>query len=817
MDNNFRIVIDKFTCVYAPVLGVLTIAGIIGRFLEIMIVSIRHGIGIYDESVLLIALTMDLQLILMVSLPLALIFYLLKKAGLTSGTIVIASIAGLTISVWLLLSLYFSSTLTPLGPEFWAYSMSEMTDTVLAAESHIELKLALFSLLVLFFINLLYRVAKWLSSFSYQTRVGFTGAFASTAILLSTLTLFQSENSDHLASNKLFYFVQSGIEINTETAADYEPLNNSEFPFLKRATQEDVLGPYFEDISEPPNIVFVLVESLGGEFVGKNGQWVGFAPFIDSLAENGLYWENGLSLSGRTFGMVPSLFGSLPPGNNGFMDLGPEYPDHTSLIRILGDQGYHTSFYSGYNTYFDGLNYFLDYQGIDFIMNSEWISDEFGDSYDTGGNYWGYDDKSLFEIANALSDTVSVFPRLEIYHTLQSHSPFTVPDEEAYRQRFDEHLRDLSASASKKESFERYRSELTTLLFADDAVRAFFNEYKKREQYSNTIFVITGDHWLIPVPQTSKISRYHVPIIIYSDLIREPIRFESVNSHANIVPALTSFLENSANLSLPDSVHWIGDTMDTTRIFRNIHSIPLMQNKNQLSDYISGSYYLNNNTLYQVGNELNLTEVSNSQKKNELLGELNLLKSKNSYAINNNRLYPDILNNDQMSGYEFITEYSAMFDKIDASGLSVDEQFRMAREYAFDGDYDRARSIAKRLLLEVPNYHDVRILLGRTYAWNGEYEKARENLKDVIRRDQNYYDTYNALSDAEYWAGNYVEALNVINQGLSFHPENELFLEKKIKFLLALERTADARITYSELRGINPAHESLDQLESQLF
>ena len=817
MNRSIKVITDKFTRIYIPVLGVLITAIITARLFEIFLITIRHGSSLFGAKEVAAGIATDLQLIILLSVPLSLLFYTIRRKVKKVRLLTLSIIAGLVSAVLLLLSFYYTATLTPLGPEFWAYSYSEMSDTVIAAESYIVLKLMFFVISITVFITALYWLIKWITSFSFQTRVGFMILFFLIATIGSVFLAYQLPDKSHIASNKLSYFVMSSFAESSDNLVQFDPNSSPEFPFFKRSTQKDVLGSFFKNISEPPNIVFLLVESLGGEFVGKNGQWGGFAPFIDSLAENGLYWENGLSLSGRTFGMVPSLFASLPPGNNGFMDLGPDYPVHTSLIRMLGDQGYHTSFYSGYNTYFDGLNYFLNYQGIDFVMNREWISNEFGNSYDTGGNYWGYDDKSLFDIANILSDTASVFPRLEIYHTLQSHSPFTVPDEEAYQRKFDQHLRDLSVPASKKESFERYRSELTTLLFTDDAVRDFLNKYKNRESYSNTIFVITGDHWLVPVPQTSKISRYHVPIIIYSDLIREPVRFESVNTHANIVPALSSFLENNANLSLPDSVHWIGETMDTTRTFRNIHSVPLMQNKNQLSDYISGSYYLNNNTLYQVGNGLNLTEVSNSQKKSELLEELNLFKSKNSYAINNNKLYPDIINNDQMTGYEFITEYSTMFEEIDASGLSIDEQFRMAQDYAFDGDYDRARSIAKRLLLESPGYHDVRILIGRTYAWNREYEKAREILKEVQRRDSSYYDTYNALYDTEYWAGNYEQALNVVNKGLSFHPGNETFLEKKINVLLALERTADARKIFSELRGINPSHESLDQLEAQLF
>lgn len=817
MDNKFKSAIDSLTREYVPVLGVFIVAAFGMRLMEASLVYYQHGASVYGPGELAGALLIDLRLVILVSLPLSLISYLTNRAGTTAGVFIISVITGISAVITLLLSFYYSSTLTPLGPEFWAYSMSEMMDTVIAAERFVGLKLVAFLLLAIFFIIAAYRMVKWLSGRTFSFRMRFMVTTVVTAAFGSLILYPQSSTLAEVTSNKLSYFVTSALEQSAEPIIEYEPIEDIEYPFLRRSTQGDVLGPFFKDLSEPPNIVFILVESLGGEFVGRKGQWTGFAPFIDSLAASGLYWENGLSMSGRTFGMIPSLIGSLPPGKNGFMDFGPDYPSHTSIIRMLDQQGYTTSFYSGYNTYFDGLNYFLDYQGTDVIMNKEWISTQFESLYETESNYWGYDDKTMFEIASAVADTATDEPRLEIYHTLQTHSPFTVPHEREYAQRFNERLETLNLSSSDTERFQRYRSELTTLLFTDDALRDFMEEYKKRARYSNTLFIITGDHWLIPVPQTSRISRYHVPIIFYSELIKEPVRFESVNTHANITPALTTFLKKSTNLSLPDSVHWIGDTMDTTRTFQNIHSLPLMQNKNQMSDHITGQYFLNNGTLYQLNEGLNLTQISNPEIENKLEQALASFKSKSIYVTENDKLYPKVFKGSPTQDYKFITQFADLFRELDSDGLSVDEQFSVAREYAFAGNYEKSRAIAKRLLLNVPDYHDIRIMLARTHAWNQEYEKARDYLYEVQRRDSTYYDTYNALADTEYWAGNYSEALRVINTGLSFHSKNESFLQKKIKILIALDRDDEAKLAFSELKDAYPSHEDLNEFEAQLF
>jgi len=807
--------VDSFSREYAPVLAALLTAGFVVRGIEFVLVSYRHGMGMFSLGDLVIAALADLQLIVLVSLPVYILFVLMRQTGAFVRKFTVAVIIGSIGAAGVLLAFYFSATLMPLGPEFWAYSTQEMADTVIAAESNLIFKLLAFLLLIALLIWTLFHLMEYISWSSGKVRHGVIVTVLGITGLGSIVSILAGGNPPgQLSSNKLSHFITAGLALSNQTAVAYEPIKNSEYPFLKRSEQKDVLGPFFRDLSEPPNIVFILVESLGGEFVGRNAKWGGFAPFIDSLAANGLYWENGLSMSGRTFGMVPSLLGSLPPGRNGFMDLGPDYPVHSSIIRMLKEQGYYTSYYSGYNTYFDGLNFFLDYQGTDFVVNKEWISNRFGSRLNTEANYWGFDDKTLFEIAELVADTAKAEPRLEIYHTLQSHSPFTVPDENGYAQKFNTRLNTLSVPTSAKESFVRYKSELTTLLYTDDALRSFMDSYKTRESYSNTIFIITGDHWLIPVPQTSQISRYHVPIVIYSDLIKEPVQFESVNTHANIAPALTTFLRENANLAMPDSVHWIGQTMDTSRTFRNIHSLPLMKNKNQLSDYISNSHFLSDNTLYEISEGLNLSAAKNPGKRDELVGNLTTFKSKNAYATQNNKLYPERYDSRPMDQYEFITKYAEMFEEFDSTGLSVDEQFRIAREYAFDDDYERSRAITKRLLLEVPEYHDIRILMGRTYAWNREYDKARELFREVIRRDSTYFDTYNALSDTEYWAGNYGAALDVINTGLLYHPQSDSYLQKKIRILMALERTGEAKTTFTELKNFHPSHEKLDELEN---
>lgn len=734
-----------------------------------------------------------------------------KKVTLTAMLITLIGIANI------LLINYFTATLTPLGPEFWAYSMQEMSNTALASG-----RITLLSLLILTIAAFaIFFIVRFIlkSDLGIPAKLNFRWSLPLVClfILVPPAWILPSSGTVHTNyhTNKLAFFISSGFATATPdgNGEDYDNIEQ-EYPFLHAASDEAGLAPFFRDFSEPPNIVFLIVESLGGEFVGS-GQWSGFAPNLDSLARTGLYWKNGLSLSGRTFGMMPSIFGSLPPGRNGFMDLGPDYPNHLTLISLLEERGYHTSFYSGFNTYFDKLDFFLQYQDIDFVLNKQIIDEKYAANTVEGSeNYWGYDDKSMLEIASSILDTASAFPRLDIYHTLQSHSPFTVPNQEAYRNTFDRVLSRLELADSQKEDYRQYRDELTTLLYADEAVATFMDSYRKRSHYENTIFVITGDHWLIPVPMPSQISRYHVPIIIHSPLLKDPVSFNSVNTHANITPALISLLDQTTSLSFPDSVHWIGSPMDTSRTFRNTHALALMKNKNQITDYLHREFYLSDGRLFRLEEDLKLAATEDQNIYTQLTDELQQFNLRSRYALANNKLYPGTAKVNAAEGYDFLTTHDSLFRRMDEMGLNADRQFQKARELAFDEKYDMARAISQRLLLEHPDFHDAKLLMGRTYAWQGSYDRAREIYDNVRDRNPDYYDTYNALFDVEYWDGNTEKALQVINEGLQKHPAHEQFLEKKIRALVALNRNSEAKDVYDKLRVHHPNSSRLNDLES---
>jgi hypothetical protein len=70
----------------------------------------------------------------------------------------------------------------------------------------------------------------------------------------------------------------------------------------------------FQINEEKPNIVMIIIEGMGTEFIGK----MLWRITLISLIPKSLYWENFVNNAGRTFGALPSILGSLPYGEKDF-------------------------------------------------------------------------------------------------------------------------------------------------------------------------------------------------------------------------------------------------------------------------------------------------------------------------------------------------------------------------------------------------------------------------------------------------------------------------------------------------------------------
>lgn len=414
---------------------------------------------------------------------------------------------------------------------------------------------------------------------------------------------------------------------------------STEYPLLHLNNSKDVLGSFFNLNKTPPNIVILVVERLSRDFSGDKAYATSFTPFLDSLSTKSLVWDNFLSTAPGTFAAHPAISGSLPYGRRGF-SLMSVMPNHLSLIKILRLNGYRTSFMIGFNPDFDNMGGYIRLQGTDFILS------HFGPKYKemgvgSGGWSMGYPDDALFSRSFEVMDSIPKTPYLNIYHTATSHEPYLFKQKPLYEKLFDEKMKTLVVSRDIRRTLKATKYVLVTFMFADDCIKKFFADYAKRPEYSNTIFFITGDHHIGSFPSTGNIDDYHVPLIIYSPMLKAPKKFYSVNSHNNLAPTITTLLLSNYKLPYnPKEVHWLDDVLDTCASFRNIQSMPFMAWSREINDYIYKDYMLSEGQLYKLTPELLEDPYTNDSIKNYITHLLENFKIINSYVCDSNKIYP---------------------------------------------------------------------------------------------------------------------------------------------------------------------------------
>lgn len=630
------------------------------RVLELILIFKNHVLKISISEVITFSMLEDLgwNLYLLGILLIVHIFFSLFSARIAK----IITQAGFTLALIIHISLifYFLKTLLPLGKDLFAYSTTDLIMTV-KASGQVNLLSGFIGIIGISLIfGLLYLGARFLR-FNLKAGLAFS---ALTYCLLLFFAFFPLGNTSGSSE------VKRNIEVNkskflSEEAFDYfvykdeyyfdfflrstedallvkKEFGDTGYPFLHQAVYPDMLSPFFDSLSSPPDIVFILVESLGKAYSGKDAYLGSFTPFLDSLEQHSLVWTNAISSTGRTFGIQPGVFGGLPFGEKGFLELFDNYPHHQTLFSVLQDNGYQSRYFIGADKAFDHVGDFLIYNKVDQIVDASQFDPKFLTTPSQNGFSWGYADKELFRNALEKLPSAKSGPELRIFQTQTSHDPYIVPEPERYKEKLDNHLRNyLKKSETEMAEYLAYENIYMTLLYADDAIREFFLEYQKRPEFENTIFIFTGDHRLPEVPMSSRIDRFHVPLLIYSPKINRPTYFKSMVSHFEVTPSILSFLEKQSKIRLPENVIWQGQILDTARTFQSKIAMPLMRNKNQLVEYLDGDLLLSDGQLYIISDGLNLDPIEDVSMLNKLTGEFEEFKNKNNYIIQTRKLMPE--------------------------------------------------------------------------------------------------------------------------------------------------------------------------------
>jgi len=266
------------------------------------------------------------------------LYVVLKYCKEKLGILVIRILFTCIVIVQLGLTAYSLTTHINLGADILGYSWSDMYTTVTASVALSFMMIVPFIILPLAYFGLI-----WAFHF-FENKIN-SKYLLLLLVFFGGLHFLIAKSNKAITQNKLNFLMSDIIRSKNDEALVSEGNFSfqKEFPLeIPSENNKDVLAPFFNIHNEKPNVVFIIMEGLGRDFT-DNGEYKGFTPFLDSLTSKSLYWENFVSNAGRTFGALPSLMGSLPFGEDGFMELNP-MPKHNSLISILKSNGYATNY-----------------------------------------------------------------------------------------------------------------------------------------------------------------------------------------------------------------------------------------------------------------------------------------------------------------------------------------------------------------------------------------------------------------------------------------------------------------------------------------
>lgn len=242
------------------------------------------------------------------------------------------------------------------------------------------------------------------------------------------------------------------------------------------------------------NVMLIILESFGDEWLGKkNGKE--FTPFLDSLLDESLYFDNAFANGKKSIESLPSIFAAIPSlFDNPYISSQYETNTITSLTSVLKKEGYSSAFYHGATNGSMKFDVFTAHLEFDhYFGRREYNNDAHSDKT------WGIlDEYFLPWTANSITKELKE-PFIASLFTLSSHHPYFVPEEH-------------------KETLPKGEHPMgQSIAYADMSLKMFFEEAKKQPWYENTLFVITADHTPTGVASrfSQRIGMYQIPIAFY--------------------------------------------------------------------------------------------------------------------------------------------------------------------------------------------------------------------------------------------------------------------------------------------------------------
>ena len=298
-------------------------------------------------------------------------------------------------------------------------------------------------------------------------------------------------------------------------------------------SREQGVQPYAID-GKRPNVVFVMLESLGTTAVGAYGNPLNPTPNIDRLAKQSWFFKNFyVPVTGTAKTVWASISGVPDVSRQETATRNPLITRQHSLVNALQD--YDKYYMIGGNSGWANMNALIR-QSIDDIQLYEerhWNSPMV--------DVWGISDLDLFkESDRLLQEQGEGKPFFAYIQTAGNHRPFTIPKQNDGFEALDLPLEKVQGAGSR--SVAQYNA----VRLLDFNIGRLMEIAKEGGWYDNTIFVMFGDHntRIAQIPhmllayEKLGLESNNVPLLIHAPKLLEPRVIEEAVGLADLLPTV---------------------------------------------------------------------------------------------------------------------------------------------------------------------------------------------------------------------------------------------------------------------------------------
>ncbi|MGE4368158.1 MAG: LTA synthase family protein [Burkholderiaceae bacterium] len=241
----------------------------------------------------------------------------------------------------------------------------------------------------------------------------------------------------------------------------------------------------------PLNIVLVVEESLGAQYVGELGG-AGLTPCLDALMRQGWNFTQAYATGTRSVRGLEAVVAGFPPTlSDAALRLPGAQSRFFTLAQLLKQHGYCTRFIYGGEAHFDNMKSFFLGNGFDELYDLPTFENP------AFVGTWGASDEDMFNrLHSLLLADAREQPSLTLAFSVSNHSPWEYPPG-----RF--------ATQGEPATVEN------TVRYADWALGNFFEKARQSHYWENTLFLVVADHDsrvfganLVPL------RHFHIPALI---------------------------------------------------------------------------------------------------------------------------------------------------------------------------------------------------------------------------------------------------------------------------------------------------------------